>query len=405
MKLFIDTNIPLHHQSLDHIDWKSLTGTDEVCLVVSVVVFDELDQHTRNARLAGRARTVRAQLNKFVDSGIVKGTVKAEAILRPHQKVLESYEMDPSQNDQWILATIKDYLKNHSEATVALLTADVGMRIKAKAHGIAVIMIDEKYALTDENDEQKENRKLKAELEKLKSAIPQLSIAFEKGKIDSFELESPDYEKYVRAELWDMQYRRYPKISSHVGDQQAAIYNSQLNQYYQAYEGYLRSRRELYLAETLTLKLNLHLKNAGSVLAKNIDIELLFPPGMTISEETVKSRLPEPNRLHPPIYGELKPLRWTHETNYNPYPRPEPESKLRVRKVAVGTMVEFHVASVKQQKDLSIPPVYVTLDPDSEIRGFNVEYSIRAENVPDVVRGTLNVNVTPKKEEPTKAKE
>jgi hypothetical protein len=33
MKLFIDTNIPLHHKPLDQIGWKEVTGLDDLTLV------------------------------------------------------------------------------------------------------------------------------------------------------------------------------------------------------------------------------------------------------------------------------------------------------------------------------------------------------------------------------------
>jgi hypothetical protein len=402
MRLFVDTNLPLHHQPLHQIDWKEVTGSDDVTLIFSVVIFDELDQHTRNPRLATRAKRARKDLYGYTESGIVKGTVKAESILKPNTKILEEHNMDPQQNDQWILGTIKDYIKTNPSENVALLTADVGMRIRARAYGISVVMLDDKYKLDEESDEQKEIKKLKAENEKLKAAVPQLGMAFETGNVVTFKLHRPNYEKYVQDEIRRMEYRDYPRVSDsetfsyrlnrEYTRQDAITYNSQLNEYYKAYEAYLKERKNLYFAETLTLKLDSILKNTGLVPGKNIDIEILFPANMLVSERSANKRIPEPNKKNPPVLGVLKPLTWSYETNQNYYQRPEPESLIKVTEMTDGTTrVDFHVAILKQQMDIRIPPIYVTFYTETDVHGFNIEYALRSENVPDVVKGALNV--------------
>jgi hypothetical protein len=351
---------------------------------------------------------VRKQFADFFQAKVVKGIVKAETIQKPHARILDEYSLDASQNDNWILATIKDYMKQNSEEEVALLTADLGMQLRAEAMDIRVIVLDDKYKVDEETDEQKEIRKLKGQLAKYESASPNLSVVFENGKSISIELERPHFEQYVQQEVWKIKNMDYPRVSEtdtfsyrlnkEYIRQEAITYNGQLETYYKAYEGYLRERKALYLAETLTLDLDMITRNSGSVLAKNIDIELRFPASVLVSEKIPSHRIPEPNMPNPPYLGYLHPMTWSYDNRY-PDPRPAPNPTLKITAVTgEPTVVEFHVETLKQQKDAPIPTLYVTYKPDSDIRGFNIEYSLRAENVPAVVEGTLNVNVKLKTE-------
>lgn len=404
MKLFVDTNIPLHHQPLDHIDWKAVTGAADVTLIFPVVVFDELDKHTNTPKLAARAKRVRKEVVGFIDTGIVKGDVRADSINKPHTKILDQCGLDPGQNDNWILGAIKDYMKNNPSENVAVLTSDFGMRIRAKSLDIPVIMLDEKYKIEAESEEEKEIKKLKAEIEKYKTAVPKLAVVFEDGKTAiSFELIEPDFATYLQSAVWKMKNVEYPRVSEdeiysyrlsqEYTQRDAAVYNGQLEDYYRAYEKYLLERRALYLAEGLTKKIAPVLKNSGSVQAKNIDVELFFPANVSVSEKEPHYRIPEPNMPYPPILGHLAKMSYSYENRF-PNPRPVPDILPKVTENKDGTTkVEYVIPILKQQREIALPPLYVTFDKEEEPYGFNIEYSLRGESVPGVVTGTLNVNV------------
>ena len=403
MKLFIDTNIPIHHQPLDQIDWKLVTGATEVSLIFSVVVFDELDKHTNTPKLAARAKRVRKELVNFIDTGIVKGNVRAESIGKPHTKILDEHGLDPGQNDLWILGTIKDYIKKNPTESVALLTSDFGMRIRAKLLGIPVIILDEKYKIEEESEEQKEIKKLKAENEKLKASVPKLVVVSENGKTTATcELTPPDFAEYSQAKMREVQSEHARvfenetysyRLGQPYTKADAVAYNGQLETYYKAYAKYLQERKQLYLAEMLTKKIILTLKNSGSVLAKNIDVELIFPATVSVSEKPPHYKISEPNMPYPPILGHLKQLSYSYDNRF-PDRRSAPDIVPAVTKNKDGTTkVECIFPVLKQQREIALPVLYVTFDKEDDPHGFNIEYSIRAENVPDVVTGMLNVNV------------
>jgi hypothetical protein len=403
MKILIDTNIPIHHQPLEQINWKEVTGKDDVTLLFSVTIFDELDKHTHNPRLASRARRLRKDIYNFTKSGLVKGSIKAEIIEKPHARVLDELGLDSTQNDQWILAAVINYIKSNPNEDVRLVTADFGMKVRAELLNIPTLILDEKYEIKDEDEEQKENKRLKGELNKLKSATPKLEICFINGnKIAEYEIHSPNFSDYKEAEM-RMIKSKYPRVfedetySYRLGrnytKQDGIVYNGQLATYYDEHSRYLDGRKELYFAEILTIEIELVIKNSGLILAKDIDLELNFPETVTVSIYPSNARIPEPQKPLPPHLGVL--IRQGFSQGHNHFkPIAIKDGALPIiTKIGGESVVEFHLDNLKQQKEVALNKLYVTFGNYEDVTGFSVKYSIRAENVVDVLQANVNVKI------------
>jgi hypothetical protein len=67
--VFIDTNVAMHYQRPDQIDWKKLTGSDSVVLVAAPVLLSELERqkiHNPSRKLKERADAFIRWLVTFV---------------------------------------------------------------------------------------------------------------------------------------------------------------------------------------------------------------------------------------------------------------------------------------------------------------------------------------------------
>lgn len=67
--VLIDTNIFLHYQPVEQINWAEVVGSDTVKLIVAPVVIQELDKHKDQHRLSAirdRARTALKKVRSVV---------------------------------------------------------------------------------------------------------------------------------------------------------------------------------------------------------------------------------------------------------------------------------------------------------------------------------------------------
>lgn len=404
MTLFIDTNTLLHYQPIDQINWKEVVPGEQVTLAYSLVVIDELDKHKQNPRLSARARLVQNQFMHFRQAGEVSDDVKIITVPKPHSRVLTAMDLDTSQNDLWVLASVLEYQATHPEERVGILTSDVGMQLRAEVMNIPVIQLDEKYAITVESDEQKELKRVKQELNTLKNAIPKLEIQLPLKEREGYAITLSDFESYVETEM-SKQKAQYPKLNTYKGyfigsGMDAATkgeiisYNNQLDNYHEYYQKYLLERKGLYTEEMLTIELVLLLANKGSVPGRSIHIEFRFPEHVSVHAKKPSERFAEPNMPYPPTLGLLKPINFSYERQSYPYSQPDSKPAPRINVLTSGvTTVEMSVDSIKQEDLEVLYWLYVTFKDLENVRGFNIDYEIRADNVPSVVRGQLNVKV------------
>src|SRR5438105_35064 len=71
LTVFLDTNIYLHYQPFEQIDWRKLLKSRCITLCVPAVVVSELDKHKdehRTRRIRKRAGAVSAKLFEYFDA-------------------------------------------------------------------------------------------------------------------------------------------------------------------------------------------------------------------------------------------------------------------------------------------------------------------------------------------------
>src|SRR3989442_566400 len=68
---FLDTNILLHFQTFNEVDWPKVLNATQVCLVLAPIVLRELDKHKddyHNERRRNRARVILSQLKPLLEA-------------------------------------------------------------------------------------------------------------------------------------------------------------------------------------------------------------------------------------------------------------------------------------------------------------------------------------------------
>jgi rRNA-processing protein FCF1 len=131
----LDTNVLLHHQLPDSVNWREIIDQREVRIVIPLRVIEELDakKYTDSDRIRERARKRLPQLYKLVGQG---GAPKAmnhystiEVFIEPGPRVR------PADADTEILDTAHD-LRRLSGDEATIVTGDTALRMRAEAEGL-----------------------------------------------------------------------------------------------------------------------------------------------------------------------------------------------------------------------------------------------------------------------------
>src|SRR5258707_15253102 len=64
---FLDTNTFLHFQRFDTVDWPKVLGAQQVCLMLTPTVMEELDHHKDDPKNPGRQKRAKEILSKLDD--------------------------------------------------------------------------------------------------------------------------------------------------------------------------------------------------------------------------------------------------------------------------------------------------------------------------------------------------
>ena len=181
---FLDTNIFIHCQDIQNIDWKAELGASQVCLVIAPVVFEELDvfkDDHRNSRKRDRARRAIKLLEATLTSPgqIIREGVSLQYGEELYRMDFGGFNLNPDNKDDRLVASTIRWTHEHTEDEVILVSHDSGPRMKAIRLKLRSMKLSGKYRLLDQVDPlEKENRELRNELLKLQNTLPKLEFGF-----------------------------------------------------------------------------------------------------------------------------------------------------------------------------------------------------------------------------------
>lgn len=441
--VFLDTNIFLHYQPFDKIDWLKILEVDSIVIVVPPVILRELNQQKElhpKSNIRKRADTVIKKLLKLYESTspvYIREGVCIQFEDRDPTISFSDYKLNDKIQDDNLIASIVMYKNEISASDILLITADDGLTLmtKAKRQGIAAKNLPDKFRIPYAPDPlKKQNEQLIRENNELKRRVPQLSLTFENGdQHATFVLHKPlDIKEDELATKLNEIRNLYPNIEENpehakdIPETLATIgtlvknmkdlfgntlnpedideYNRELNDFYKVYDEYLRKEISYENLKRRTIKLSLWITNKGTAPAEDIDVLMFFPDGFKLLDE---SKYPEPPTPPQPPSKPLTTMQKLSNISGLPYVALAPfhsnipdiiESTLPALNVSSPNIkhrnsydVDFHVKKVKHNLPEKVKSMCVALESFDHARSFHIDYNMLADNVPNEVTGQLHV--------------
>lgn len=442
MILFLDTNIYLHYQPFDQIDWATLAKSNSVTIVIPPITLRELNkakelhQHSHIRNRAGRVlRTLTNLFPKNADV-LIRENLKVHLEDREPLINFEEYLLDRNIHDDQLIASMLMCRKENPSKVIKLVASDYGLNLIAKAgrQKFDTLKMPENFKIPEQPDEtKKEIERLKREVLELRSRTPKISLLFSDGKkFNEFELLEPLNlsSEEIKIDLEKIK-EKYPKREMlNQEDQSAEIdenhdvrsilsnlsiqgmysqseydrYNVDLDIFYEKFEEFLNQKIRHKNLNRRIIRLDIMIYNFGTAPADDIDVIMHFPDGFLIWE---KENLPEPpSPPKPPIEPRTQIELLTGSMNrfldipyfdrnidIGPIEPPSNISDFDIRWTN-GYEIKLHINCVKHNVPEFLKPLYVVFNSYENAKPFRIDYQLFAANIPSEVSDSLHVKVS-----------
>jgi len=428
---FIDTNIFLHYAQPDEVDWCGVLGADSVTLVVAPVVIRELNNKKDTPgpkKTRVRAASALRWLGQFIGKSSPQIRKNVDVLLQPHDPHIDfnKFRLSQAINDDWLIAALLEFIQEAHAQNVLLATEDIGLIIKAQAHGIATQQLPEALKLPEEVEPaEKRAKELEEELRRLRNAMPDLYLVFDDDKsYVNVQLPSaPVFTSQSLREKIDEVKRKCPKLSKPTGYSGADLirgvvlvpeeideYNRSLDNYFRLYEEYLEKKANYELLKWGTVRLQIKLLDRGSAPAKDVDVRMHFPDGFGLYDEDGLRKaiiMPrEPARPKTRLEGEasdaaalISAIESFSLTGLSP-PTSMRSMKTMYSNVGYWSIRQkdsfdtyAHVKELKHYLRTSLEPLFVVFPSRDAAKSFSIDYDLIAANVPEKINGKLHLVV------------
>lgn len=430
----LDTNTFLHFVSLDQIGWSEVFPDKNVVLFICPPVIRELNKHKdapRNSKLRDRATNALRKLDGWSDSPPpIKLRDNVELRFRVHDSAIDFAGRNLVREivDDHFIAALIDLQVEAPYTPVWLLTKDMGLKLKARAHGFSAVFLPDSALLPDEVlPDEKKIAELEAQVRELRNARPKLSLAFPSGGSNlnlRFQRTDQMPEADISSRMSDLR-RKYPKMHdratppdpgtrpaqsllgaalglSAVDQESIRNYNESLEGFFTEYEGYLQELAIFHMWERRTAAIHISLINAGSCPAEDVDIFMHFPDGFELFREHDYEAEPEAPKAprkptsiwdgiaHGFTVPDLYPL-YHHDLSH--LGLPGKPSNVGGPKIKRTNSYDVSVNVLKSKHGIPEPldVMYLTFEPSAVLCSFAIDYEIHASNLPKRATGKLNV--------------
>ncbi len=413
--IFLDTNIFLHFQDFEKIDWLSESVSKACKLVIPPVVIDELDEKKIGTnKIGNRARNV---LNRFeqlseMEEAKINENIEFEILLlKPSREVYETNNLNFDEKDHRLIASIIQFSQKYSLSDILLCSNDIGPRLRAKMFNIKSLKLDSKYLIPNQvSEEEKRIRQLERENQILKTRIPKLDVLFlDETKFQKMKIPQKDYsnfEDFKAQKLKEIKIENpYMETTNPYDNALSQLttldpsrirkYNNELDEFYSEYENTLDKIFEYEKKEMLSFKIQFVIKNSGNSPADDIDLHLHFPDGLELIESSEKEEYPS---LPSPPYKPKHAFDLGHSAFpiLTPFHNPiTPNTSLNFNSPSIKKTnsydVDFSRNNLKHGYSEQLEELTIIFDSESSIKNFQIDFELSAANMPDKLVGKLNV--------------
>lgn len=435
-----DTNVYLHFTPIDQYPWfNHIDRSDTICIVFTHPIIDEIElkKYDGKQHIKDRAIFAIKLIEKYINEPEIKENLYCKFFEETiTNEYISSLGLNTSDGDDKIIASIikfKDLI--NSDDKIYFITNDLGPKVKAKKFKLDCFKPDANHFLPQpEDDFIKKFNFLKLENEKLKNLSPKLFLKFQNDSIaEKFIIQCNEEEKKNFINRMENENRnQYPKLESEFKNrmlpsfdeletmtdskrkkriQQLQLatgmnltdineYNSELDTYYWNYENYLNTLYEYISMKSLSLEINLKLINTGTIPAEDIDIYLHFPDGFLLYNDVDYPNepfLPEPPKKRG-IFSLLNPfnINFSIPRLDSQYQTEKPNISDPIIKKTNSYDVNIRVIKLNHNFEAKLKPMYIVFEKIEEVKNLKIKFEIRCANLPEIVNGNLNLQVSRK---------
>lgn len=406
--IFLDTNIYLHYKPIEQLE---LTRFGANCvLTIPRVILGELNKHKDShpsKKIRDRARSICKTIHVWNDNKVVSDSLGFEFIIETSTP--NSHGLDSTSHDDRFLADILEHPASLKDKV--LLTNDSNLCLTAKHLGIKVEEIDDKYKLPIEPDPlEKENQKLRREIDLIENSLPRLEIGLvpegSTSKVDAnpvFPLQInrdmlSDKEielkvDEIRSSLGEHRFSQLPaNFAFMVSQEDISKYHNKLNDYPEEYRRYLIAHHE-FLSHPI-YRFTIGIANIGTAPAKNVDIYIYFPDGFELYEEdSVPSGPREPSLPSKPLSTIEKIRQSSRWMDRNYFPALATKTNMLSSfsmKRTNSYEVEDSFRVIKHNESGCLPELFLRFNSFEEVRSFRCDYRVTVDNLPEEIKGNIN---------------
>jgi rRNA-processing protein FCF1 len=428
LSAFLDTNTFIHFPRVDQIDWLPLLDGMDVRLIVAPVVIRELNRHKdfpTSTKTRTRASAALKALEAWADEPqpvLIRASVELQ--FRNQDPLIDFARFNLSREiqDDQLIASILEYGVEAHDATTILVTADLGLKLKARAHNIPVVQLPADLRLPDELlEDERKRRELEAEIRRLRDRLPRVSLLFNNRKPHlEVQLGGSDRPSTGMSSAAEIR-AKYPKMEVTVNDvasrgfsglllgganeisaKDITDYNTQLDSFYERYQKYTEQLGRFQVLSATTVRLDILAVNDGNCPADDLDIFMHFPDGFALLDESKLTKAPvrpepplKPKTLAEKMASVLDASRMSVPSSiYRDFsgaiPTPRNVGKPFIRRTN-SYDVSVPIALLKHGFAATLDPLYVVFGSSESVRSFAISYRIHASNLPDASEGQLHV--------------
>ncbi|WP_147093114.1 PIN domain-containing protein, partial [Myxococcus virescens] len=370
-------------------------------------------------KLRKRAGALVSKLSKLVESENGHQLRKNVTLhFEANDPILDfnKHRLRPDLNDDFLIASILQFRNDDPEALPVLVTADLGLKMKARHHRIEVSSLPDRLKLPDEPDEdQKQIRDLQARLTEHENRAPKLRMAF----TDQDGL--PEVNQVIFGAISEPTVREAVdthRVSLETADQMNPIwklmplsaaaeqkYQRRMEEHLAEYTTYIVERQEANAKRARTICLEIILINEGTAPADDVDVFLKFPAELDVQDEDPNPPIPkEPKPPMRPTGGIFDVLElanfsvpqedYSFLNNITPPQLERPNvSAPTLIKNPDGIEAQVNVRRSKQSQIQPLGMLYASFANQDAVGSFQIQYELHAANVPRAIKGHLQVVV------------
>jgi hypothetical protein len=281
--LFLDSNVHLHFNSFDQIEWDRIVD-DEVTLVFTIPMLNEVsnlkdmaDTKKLRERAGKRAKKLFDLIGSTQDPRIVREKVRfRDPPIDPTSAEIRELRLNPDVRDDAILASALSFIKSEGIEldAVRVVSTDLGLAVKCRHRSLICIQPPDEERLGDDDDVGKEISKLRAVIAQYESRMPHLVVGPDSGAkfielvrkpraiMDDHEIEEIVMQK---GHLFDL-----PSPAKWAADMVGSVMTR--DDYEKAWRQYLQHERSRQQEQRRSFSLALNIENKGTASASEVRI-------------------------------------------------------------------------------------------------------------------------------------